>query len=66
MDRCKRIDLEQRNAPAYAPRLKEIAMAEGLDGQPEEAYLKLLRREDIGGSMRAALEAIESGEMVAN
>jgi hypothetical protein len=41
----------------------EIARAEGLDGQPESAYIRLMQRPDVRNSMRAALQAIEAGAM---
>jgi len=46
----------------FAERAKRIAQVEGLDGQPIEAYESLMKR--CKNNMRAALTAIEAGEMV--
>lgn len=63
--RCMMIPLtNQGMAKALAPRLKAIAMAENLDGQPEEAYVKLMARPDVKNNVRAALNMIESGCMM--
>jgi DNA polymerase III gamma/tau subunit len=63
LSRCTVVSLAQTNlAPAFAARAREIAQAEGLDGMPIEKYVRLLR--DCGLNFRAALQAIEAGEMV--
>lgn len=46
----------------FAIRVREIAQAEGLDGQPLNAYLDLAKRCD--GNMRKMLNEIESGAML--
>jgi ABC-type glutathione transport system ATPase component len=63
--RCKRIALtDQGVAPLFAKRAQEIAQAEQLDGQPIESYVKLVN--NCKGNMRAVLQAIENGEMLAD
>jgi len=47
----------------WAQRLKQIAIAEQLDGKPIEDYLRLFRRHRH--NPRACLQAIETGEMLA-
>ena len=54
---------KQGVAPLLAARAREIATAEGLDGQPIEKYLKLVQDERM--NFRAVLQRIESGDMVA-
>ena len=64
LSRCVRINLTNQGlAKAAAPMLQRIARAEGLDGQPVEAYSKLMAR--CANSIRAAVQAIENGEMLA-
>jgi len=50
-------------APLFASRAKEIAVAEGLDGQSDEEYLKLSRK--CSNNMRMMLQEIDSGAMMA-
>lgn len=62
LHRCTRIELAQQGlARAFAERAREIAIAEGLDGQPIERYVELVNENK--GSMRGTLEAIERGAM---
>jgi replication-associated recombination protein RarA len=49
-------------AKVFAERVRTIAQAEGLDGQPVEAYVKLLQKHK--NNCRAALNEIEAGAML--
>ncbi|MFW9770324.1 MAG: AAA family ATPase [Candidatus Thorarchaeota archaeon] len=61
--RCIAIQLARRNlAEPFARRLREIAQAEGLDGQPDSEYMKLLRKHN--NNFRACLMDIEAGAMI--
>lgn len=63
LSRCAAISLARRDiAKPFAARLREIAQAEGLDGQPIERYVRLVN--DNRANFRACLQAIEAGEMV--
>lgn len=64
MSRCIDLALTQQGlADKFAARLHEIALTEHLDGRPPEAYKKLIQR--CKNNFRAALMAIEAGEMLA-
>ena len=63
LSRCIEIPLARRDlAKPFAERARQIAKAEGLDGQDEGAYLRLVRNHK--NNMRAVLQAIESGAML--
>ena len=65
LSRCAIIGLARRDlCEPFAARCREIAQAEGLDGQPHERYVKLMKK--CGNNLRAALQAVEAGEMIAD
>ena len=62
--RTHRIKLTNQGiAEPMAARLQEIALAENLDGKPHSAYLRLVRENN--NNMRACLQRIEAGDMLA-
>lgn len=61
--RCVEFKLSRQGlTAAFARRAQEIAVAEGLDGQPIKAYERLLK--DSRNNLRTALSAIERGAML--
>ncbi len=61
--RCHRITLTNQGlAQAFAERAKRIAEAEGLDGRPIEAYVRLVQSSK--NNLRGVLQRIEAGEML--
>ncbi len=60
--RCHRIRLTNQGiAEPFARRIKAIAEAEGLDGQPMAKYVALIRQ--CKNNMRRAIQLIEAGEL---
>lgn len=65
LSRCVEIRLTSQGlCKPFAARVKAIAEAEGLDGQPMARYEQLAR--DCRNNMRRMLMAIESGAMIAD
>ena len=63
LSRCQILQLARRDlAKPFAERARMIADREGLNGRPLASYIKLLQR--YRNNMRAALQAIEAGEML--
>lgn len=63
LSRCTVLKLARRDInKVFAARVREIAVAEGLDGRPLEAYQKLGNR--CRQNMRAMLQAVDNGEML--
>jgi len=65
LSRCIEVRLTSQGlCKPFAARVKEIAEAEGLDGQPIARYEQLAR--DCKNNLRRMLMAVESGTMVAD
>jgi replication-associated recombination protein RarA len=64
LSRCIDLPLAMRDlAKPFAERVREIAQSQGMDGQPIDRYIKLAQR--CKNNMRAMLQAVEGGEMIA-
>jgi replication-associated recombination protein RarA len=62
LSRCIQVQLSQRGlAEAFAVRLKSIAVEVGLDGQPLERYVRLMK--DVRNNFREGLEYVAAGKM---
>jgi replication-associated recombination protein RarA len=63
LSRCFPVSLAQQSlSRLFAERAKQIAEAEGLDGQPIERYVRLVQEHK--NNLRAVLQVIDSGEML--
>lgn len=61
--RCKTIAFTNQGlAQVFAERARAIAQAEGMDGKPEAAYVRLVQR--CKNNLRMVLNEIEAGEML--
>ncbi len=63
LSRCTLLALSRRDlAKPFAARLRAIAQREGLDGQSDAAYVRLLQK--YRNNLRAAFQAVEAGDML--
>jgi len=63
LSRCQEIKLARRNlSEPFARRARDVAIASGLNGQPQSEYDKLVRKHK--NNLRAVLQEIESGSML--
>ena len=63
LSRCVVVALTTQGlAKPFAERAKQIAQAEGLNGKPLEAYVRLLQ--DCKNNLRSALQKVEMGVML--
>ena len=63
LSRAVEIPMSRRGlAEAFAERAREIAQREGLDGQPIEKYVRLVK--DCRNNLRAMLQQIEAGGLM--
>lgn len=61
LSRCVLLPLAKDTREAFAARAREIAVAEGIDGQPLDDYRLLAER--CKGNLRAMIQAVETGDI---
>jgi replication-associated recombination protein RarA len=59
---CLELEFTSAEAMAFANRVQQVAVTEGLDGKPLDAYVQLIL--ECKGNMRQALQRVASGEML--
>jgi len=62
VSRCVKLETNTEDPVAFAARAREVAKAEGVDSQPLEAYVELVKSHDC--NLRAVFQEIEAGAFV--